>query len=276
VHFWDPAVLHYPWLDDVPGLGRPFLPSDYRPVSPDVNGVVFVEANCLPNEGAREVAFVEQLAAAEPSIIGTVAFVDLLDEPPRRAALERLAQTPQVVGVRHNVQGHAPGFCTQPAFVRGVLEVGQLGLVFDVCATAAQIGEVTELVRRSPSTQFVLDHCGKPAIRDKSFEPWAADIARLAELENISCKLSGLLTEARPDQRNYESLLPYADRILACFGPSRMLFGSDWPVATLAGGYRAWREFTDRFASTWSVADRQRFYAGNAIHLYGLDLHALR
>ncbi|MEP7347590.1 MAG: amidohydrolase family protein, partial [Gemmatimonadaceae bacterium] len=212
VHFWDPALLHYSWLGSVPELNRRFLPSDFAPlVSGTVDAVVFIEANCSPAECTDEVEFVERLAATESRIAGTVAFVDLLDERGRSAALERLRETNRVVGVRHNIQGHAEGFPLNPTFVRGVREVGEHGLPFDLCLTSDQLSEVTELVRRCPHTSFVLDHCGKPAIRENAFDRWSLDLAHLAAHDNVCCKLSGLLTEAHADQRGDEGLLPYAE-----------------------------------------------------------------
>jgi predicted TIM-barrel fold metal-dependent hydrolase len=236
---------------------------------------VFVEANCAPVESAREIAFVEELAVREPRIAATVAFVDLLDERGREEALERVARSGRAVGVRHNIQGQPAGFCLREEFVRGVQEVGGQGLTFDLCITANQLTEVTELVRRAPGTQFVLDHCGKPAIRDDAFEPWAADLTRFARQHgNVFCKVSGLFTEARPEQWTYDALHPYLDHVLHCFGPSRLMYGSDWPVVTLAGGAAAWNDLIGRFTAGWSDADRQRFYADNAIRFYGLPIHA--
>jgi L-fuconolactonase len=273
VHFWDPGALHYPWLAGVPGLNRAFLPTDFGSLtSASVDAVVFVEANCLPTQSTDEVAFVERLASSDGRIAGIVAFVDLLDERATSEALARLSETSHVVGVRYNIQGHAAGFALDASFVRGVREVGRYGLPFDLCVTADQLREVTDLVRRCPDTRFVLDHCGKPAIRDESFVRWAADLARLAALDNISCKLSGLMTEARANQRGDEALRPYAEHALDRFGTGRLLFGSDWPVVTLGGGDAAWRGFTDRFTATWTPNDRQLFYADNTIRLYGLEL----
>ena len=274
VHFWDPAVLHYPWLGALPELTRAFLPSDFASLTLGmVDAVVFVEANCDAAERADEVAFAERLASAEPRLAGTVACIDLLDERGRSAALAGLPAMGHVVGVRHNIQGHAGGFALNATFVRGVQELGRLGLPFDLCVTAGQLPEVSALVRRCPGTTFVLDHCGKPAIRDDAFGPWASDLSELAARDNVSCKLSGLLTEARADQCRYETLMPYAEHALACFGTDRLMFGSDWPVVTLAGGDMAWRAFTDRFTATWSLDEQQHFYADNAIRLYRLNLH---
>jgi len=269
VHFWDPAVLHYPWLDGIPTLRRSFLPRDYPD---DVQAMVFVEANCAPGEGASEVDLVERLA--EPRIAGTVAYVDLLDEEHRSAALDYLSRVARVVGVRHNIQGTPRGACLDPRFVRGVQAVGQRGYVFDLCATADQMHDVTALAERCPETQLVLDHCGKPAIKNDAFDDWARSLERLARFANVSCKLSGLLTEARADQRDARSLRAYVDHVCACFGAVRVMYGSDWPVSTLAGGAGLWRSLVEELTSHWTTEDRQRLFADNAVRLYRLALHA--
>jgi L-fuconolactonase len=276
VHFWDPTLLRYPWLEQEPALQRTFLPADFEPLrTGDVDAVVFVQADCAPEQSLGEVAWVEALASAEPRIIGVVAYVDMLAGAERVAsALDRLAESSRVVGVRHNIQGHARGFAANPEFARGVRQVGARGLSFDLCITGNQVEEVVTLVERCPDVRFVLDHCGKPAIRDDAFAPWAAPIERLASHERVSCKLSGLLTEARADQRDAASLRRYAEHVMHCFGAARMLYGSDWPVSTLGGGAERWRGVTDELTASWSADERRAFYANNALQFYGLDLPA--
>jgi len=276
VHFWDPGVLHYPWLMGVPWLERAFLPVDYAAATGriPIDRIVFVEANCRPREARREVEFVERLAQAEPRVAGIVAFVDLTQGLGGQGSgvghtLDALASSPRIKGIRQNIQGQPAGFCRQRAFVEGVQEVGRRGLVFDVCATHDQLRDVVDLVDACPDTRFVLDHCGKPAIRQRSFEPWSESIARLAVHENLWCKLSGLLTEAA-EAWCPEDLLPYVARVVACFGQERVLYGSDWPVLTVAGDYGTWYRFTEGFTRGWSAADQSRFYADNAARVYGL------
>jgi len=279
VHFWDPAVLHYPWLAGTP-LDRAFLPPDYAATAAKgkapITKLVFVECNCRPEEAQREVEFAQRLAQAEregeggPHIAAIVAFADLTDPPGLDRALNALCCSPLVKGTRHNIQGQPAGFALESVFVDGVQEVGRRGLTFDLCATHAQLREVAALVERCPDTQFVLDHCGKPPIRARRLEPWRACLARLAACENVCCKLSGLLTEAEPAHRRAEDLIPYATAAVECFGIERMLYGGDWPVLTLAGSYGDWYRFTERFTAGWSAADRNSFYAGNAARVYGL------
>jgi L-fuconolactonase len=277
VHFWDPAVLHYPWLEGLPSLRRAFLPPDYRAAIGEVpiTQLVFVECNCRAEEARREVEFVERLARTEPRIAGIVAFADLAEglgaggselEP----ALDALCGSPRVKGIRQNIQGQPSGFCRQRAFVEGVRQVGRRGLTFDLCVTHDQLREVVDLVRECPDTRFVLDHCGKPAIRGRRVEPWSRAMARLAAHENVCCKLSGLLTEAEPERWCEEDLIPYAARVVECFGTERVLYGSDWPVLTLAGSYVDWYGFAERFTAGWSAAERSRFYGDNAVRVYGL------
>lgn len=285
VHFWDPTRLTYPWLGGVPALARPFLPEDYppfqRPRSQDgepalgefgTDAILFVEANCLAVESEPEVAFVDRCAELEPRIRGTIAFVDLLDEKRRRDILDRMRGVARVRGVRHNIQGRAEGFATQPPFVAGVGEVGRHGFTFDLCCTADQLPEVTSLVERCPETRFVMDHCAKPAIGRGAYASWAKDLARLALHGNVSCKVSGLLTEAGA-QASDDVLRPYAEHALLCFGPDRLLYGSDWPVCTLAGGIERWRKFVDAFTASWRSEQRDAFYFANALRVYGITLN---
>jgi L-fuconolactonase len=258
----------------VPALHRAYLPSDYAAATAGiaVTRLVFVEANCRPEQAQREVALVERLRAAEPRIARVVAYAEVSEG--LGEMLDALSHSPLVKGIRQNIQGQPAGFCSRPAFVEGVREAGRRGFTFDLCATHDQLPEVTQLVEQCPDTRLVLDHCGKPAIRDRSFEPWSACIARLAIHDNVYCKLSGLLTEAGAPEREgawcEEDLLPYATRVVDCFGTERVMYGSDWPVVTQAGEYRDWYGFTERFTARWSATERERFFGDNAARVYGL------
>jgi len=272
VHFWDPGALHYAWLEGLPPLGRAFLPAEYTAAVADlpVAKVVFVEGNCRPEEARREVEFVEQLAGVEPRIAGIVAFADVADTGARDVTLDALARSPKLKGIRQNIQGHPGGFCGRRAFIDGVREVGRRGLTFDLCVTHDQLDEVAGLVRECPGTRFVLDHGGKPAIRSRQLDPWRAGLARLADYDNVCCKLSGLLTDDGHGPWCADDLLPYAEWIVECFGTERVLYGSDWPVLTLAGTYEDWYRFTHGITLAWSPAERRRFYGDNAVRVYGL------
>ena len=272
VHFWDPSVLRYSWLDGLPALDRPFLPAGYASATAGIpiDSMILVEANCLPRQTLGEAAFFEQIATADSRVAGIVAFASLTEPEELDRTLDALTARPRVRAIRHNIQGEASGFCTQPPFIEGVRKVGSRGLTFDVCATHNQLREVLELVRLCPDTRFVLDHCGKPAIRDRLLDPWRADIAALAECPNVWCKLSGLVTEASPTEWREADLVPYASHVVEKFGTERVMYGSDWPVLTLAAGYGAWFGFTEWLTKRWSDAERRGFYRGNATQAYGL------
>jgi L-fuconolactonase len=277
VHFWNPGLLHYAWLDDMPALQRAFLPDHFAALDArTVDGVIFVEANCHPSEAEAELDFVDRLAEHASRVLGSVAYVDLHEDRSRGDALRRLSHRERVVGVRQNIQGQQPGFCLAPAFVRGVQEAAQYGFTFDLCITADQLDDATELVRRCPEARFVLDHCAKPAIRDGTFSSWASGIERLAAHDHVSCKVSGLLTESRSDQRNAAALRPYTEHARACFSANRLLYGSDWPVCTLAGDEPLWRDIIGELTADWSSNERRAFYSDNAIRLYGLARNANR
>ena len=269
VHFWDPTELQYPWLEGLPALGRPFLSPDYAnaTVSVPIDAIILVEANCLPNQTLREVELFERAAAVDGRVAGIVAYASLTATRELDRTLDALTAVPRVKGIRHNIQGEGPGFCTQASFVEGVQKVGSRGLTFDLCATHDQLRDVLELVRECPTARFVLDHCGKPAIRDRLLDPWRADVARLAECANVWCKVSGLVTEAARGWQEVD-LLPYASHVIEHFGTERVIYGSDWPVLTLAAGYSEWFRFAERCTASWSDEARRGFYRDNARRAY--------
>jgi L-fuconolactonase len=271
VHFWDPRLLDYPWLETLPSLRRAFGPADYAAAVGDVavRQLVVVEGNCAPDENVRETTHFDRLGETAP-IAGIVAAAMLTDDAGVDRALDVLSQSRKVKGIRHSIQGQPPGFCLQRSFVDGVQKVGRLGLTFDLCVTYDQLGDAAELVRRNPDTTFVLDHCGKPAIRERCLDPWRRDLARLASFGNVWCKMSGLLTEADTNRWQPADLLPYAEYVVECFSTGRVMYGSDWPVLTLAGDYRDWYDFTESLSAHWSATERCGFYHDNAARAYRL------
>jgi len=273
VHFWDPARLPYPWLAGVPSLNRAFLPSDYaaQALLPHVAGLVFVECGCDPASSLEEARWVASLAAAEPRLHGIVA----------RAAVERgaavleeltaLSEIPLVVGIRRNLESEAdPEFCLSSAFIAGVRELAAFDFSFDLCLRHHQLPAVIELVRRCPEVRFVLDHCGKPAIRDRRLDPWREHIRQLAALPNAQCKISGLLTEA--DLAGWEppDLRPVVGHVLESFGLERVMLGSDWPVLRLAANHERWLEAVEICLAGVTHEARARLYHANAEAFYRL------
>ena len=273
VHFWDAARLPYPWLANVPAIAGPHTPTELaRATSVSCpEAIVFVESAVDPARAPDEVAWVEALAAREPAIAAIVAQVAMDRGAETEAALAALAGRALVRGVRHNLQDYSdPGHCLRPAFIDGVRAVGARGWTFDLCVRHAQLPACTALVRACPETTFVLDHAGKPYIRGGVLDPWRENVAALARLPNVVCKLSGLVTEADPASWTPEVLRPYVEHLLSCFGPGRLLFGSDWPVVNLAASYRRWLEAALELLAPLSTPDRTAILSTNAKRIYRL------
>ena len=272
MHFWDIGLLHYPWIERGSPFDRTYALQDYRRASRDspVDGMVFVEADADASYSLREAQWVQGLSATDRRIRGIVARLALTGNPTVLADLDALAAIPLVRGIRDNIQGHAPGFATQPAFVRGVKEAGKRGLHFELCLKHHQLGETLELARLCGEVPLILDHCAKPDIRKREREPWLSQIRQLAALPNIACKISGLVTEAHWEQWRPEEVLWYARQAADAFGAARILFGSDWPICEVAGGFERWLRVTEMLAASWSASEREGFYWRNAERMYRL------
>ena len=273
VHFWDPRRLNYPWLKEVPALDRAFLPAGYAAATgpAKVGKLVFVECGCAPGQNLDEVAWVSGLALGESRLKGIVAQVPLERGLGAGEELFALAQFPLVKGVRRNLQGETdPHFCLTPDFIAGVRSLAELDFSFDLCIVHSQLPAVTELVRRCPEVRFVLDHCGKPAIRAGQTDPWRQHLSELAALPNVMCKLSGLLTEADWAHWQPGDLLPYVRHAIECFGFDRVMYGGDWPVLTLAGDYPRWQAALDDCLAAAAESDLQKLFQINAETFYHL------
>lgn len=269
VHFWDPAVQPYPWLNDVPVLNGRRGPAEYRAAAGTVAVAKGVFVQCGAADGAAEVQWVNQLAATDPRIAGIVAQAPLEQGEAVAPGLERLAALPRVKGVRRLLQDEPDdAYCLRPDFVRGVRLLPRFGLTFDLCIYHRQLAPVIRLVQQCPEVGFVLDHLGKPGVRARQLDPWRAELRALAALPNVVCKLSGLATEADHAHWTAADLRPYLDHALECFGPARLLFGGDWPVSTLATDYPRWVATVDEALAGCSEDEQRRIYRSNAEAFY--------
>jgi len=271
-HFWDVKALRYPWIEPGSIYDRTYSLQDYQRATADIplSRMIVVESDAHATCCLREARWVQELAGTDPRIQGIVARVPLSGNPGVLADLDALATVPLLKGIRDNIQSHPPGFATQSAFVQGVREVARRGLHFELCLKHRQLGETLELVRQCPDTRFVLDHCAKPDIRRGEREPWAAQIRAMAALPNVICKISGLVTEADWEKWRPEEILLYARHAADAFGPTRIMFGSDWPVNEAAGGCARWYRVAETLAASWSAADQASFFYRNAERVYRL------
>ena len=277
VHFWDGARMPYPWLVEAPAIAGKHTPVELAVEASErlPTEIVFVESAIDPMHALEEVRWVEALAARNPrvAISAIVAQVTVDRGAETEAALAALAGHALVRGVRHIIERHSePNHCMRTAFVAGVQRVGERGWTFDLCVRPAQLPACIALVRACPRTTFVLDHAGKPDIRGGRLDPWRAHITELARLPNVVCKLSGLVTEAEPATWTPATLRPYIEHLLSCFGPARLLFGSDWPVMNLATNYRRWLETALELLELLSAGERADVLSENARRIYRLGL----
>jgi L-fuconolactonase len=270
VHLWNPGHFRYAWLDDLPSLNRPMLLGDFTTAigSADVRKFIFVECGCDASQGLAETDWIAELAEAEPRLRGIIAHAPLERGKAARADLEAMARRPLVKGVRRNLQGENKEFFKRPEFLEGLKLLPEFGFTFDLCIRAEQLPAVCEVVRSAPQIMFVLDHFGKPAVCEQGFEPWARDLRALARLPNVVCKLSGLATEANWTGWQREDLEPYFDHTLACFGLPRVMFGSDWPVATLATTYERWIETVLGLVPNANEREQTQLFQTNAERIY--------
>jgi L-fuconolactonase len=272
IHFWDPDHLQYDWLAGAPLLNRAFLPSDLakQAAQVDLQQIVFVQGDCIPEHGLREVAWVTSLAQAEPRIQALVAFAPLELGEAAAEHLQALTAYPLVKGVRRLIQSEDAGFCVRPDFVKGVQLLAGFGYSFDICIRHPQLAEAIELVKQCPEVSFVLDHLGKPAIKAHLLDPWREEIKRLASCPNVFCKISGAVTEADLQHWTPADLQPYIDHALEVFGLERVMYGGDWPVSLLATTYQIWLETLDAATVGLSAAEKDRLFYQNAASFYGL------
>jgi L-fuconolactonase len=268
-HFWRLSRGDYGWL--TPELGpihRDFLPPDLEPLLQrhDIAATVLVQA--APTEA--ETRFMLSLADAHPFVEGVVGWTDFAAADAREA-IARLSRHPKLKGLRPMIQDIADADWMlrpelEPAFRALVVH----DLVFDALVLPRHLGNLLALARRHPDLRIVVDHCAKPAIAAGGFSGWADDIGRIAAETGAACKLSGLVTEAGAGW-SAERLRPYVDHVLSIFGPGRVVWGSDWPVSTLAAGYEDWVAATGQLLDGWSDEEREAILGGNAVRVYGLE-----
>lgn len=265
-HFWRYSPQTHGWIDDrMAVLRRDFLPEELARelAQSHFDGAIAVQAA----QNLAETEFLLRLADASPFIVGVVGWVDLR-APDLTDTLARLREHPRFKGVRHIVQSEPEGFLADASFRAGVAQLGRFDLTYDVLVYAHQLPEAAEFAASLPNVRLVVDHLAKPPIRSGQLEPWRAQLRRLAELPNVCCKLSGLVTEAAWSSWHPSQLTPFIDAAVELFGTTRLLVGSDWPVCTLAGSHaEVISVFRDYFAP-FSASEQAAIFGDNAAREY--------
>ncbi len=274
LHIWDPDKFFYPWLADVPPLNRAYLIDEYSQECGEVavDKMVFVQAEADSAQSREEVAWVTSVAAKDPRIQGIVAWAPLERGDAVDSELAALANNPLVKAIRRIIQFEEDTeFCLRPDFVRGVQSLPNHNLTFDICINHLQMANTLLMVEQCPDVTFILDHIGKPDIKNQLFDPWKSELRTMSGFPNVWCKMSGLATEANMEGWTCDDLKPYIDHVLDCFGFDRTMYGGDWPVATQATKYARWVETLDWAVGGCSDEDLRRLFHDNAIGFYRLE-----
>ncbi|MCR2811581.1 amidohydrolase family protein [Microbacterium sp. zg.Y1090] len=267
LHLWDPERLDYPWLTGRL-LGR-FGVAQWQDATAEASSAeraaVFVQAEAVAAQSIDEVDWVSASAAAA-GVRGIVARLTMEDAAAARRELALLRARPLVVGVRRLLQGEEAGFATSRDFLASARAVADAGYVFDACVRSGQLRELAALAEAVPSLTIVLDHLGKPDVSGAPAPAWRADLQRLADLPQVSCKLSGLPAES-PEGWTSLQFTPFLDAALEAFGPERLLFGGDWPVSW---PYASWERFVRDWATSAAPSHTAAILWDNAQRTYRL------
>jgi L-fuconolactonase len=273
LHLWDPTHFRMPWLDGNAVLDQPYSLADYHTQTAGIaiEAMVYLQVEVSPAYALLEAQWVRDRAQEDARLKGLVAWAPIEDGQQARAYLDALVNfRPLVKGIRRVTQTEPIDFLVQPRVADAVRLLPSYDLTCDLCIYHPQLANAITLVRKCSETTFILDHIGKPAIGDGLLDPWRAQILELASLPNVSCKISGMATEANHERWTPSDLQPYLEHVLQAFGEDRVVFGGDWPVVTQASSYHRWVDTLDVLTSKLSEQARRKLWAENARRFYRL------
>jgi L-fuconolactonase len=269
-HFWKFDPVRDSWIDDsMAAIRHDFMPEDLKPILDKykIDGCVTVQVD----QSETETEFMLGLAESNDFIKGVVGWIDLrADNVGKR--LEYFSQFKKLKGFRHVLQGETDrALMLNPQFMDGIAALKAFDYTYDILIFPDQLGYTHQFVKTFGGHRFVIDHIAKPDIKNKNIERWANGIKAIAKHENVWCKISGMVTEADWYNWMLSDFEPYLDVVFEAFGPKRLMFGSDWPVCNVAGGYQQMLSVVKNYTSKLSVNEQERFWGLNAIEFYKLD-----
>ena len=273
-HLWDLDLFSYSWCRGIPKLNRSFRLNDYLDAARQVDVVksVHVEADVDEPFMLAETKHILSLAERENPLSGVVACA----RPERkdfRNYLDQIAAYPKLKGIRRVLHTQSEGqaeLMKDPIFIENIKALEQYKLSFDLCVLARQLPQAINLIKQCPKVSFILDHCGNPLVKEKIAHPWQEHIEEMASLPNVVCKVSGLVTQANTENWTPEDLRPFVSHVIECFGWDRVMFGSDWPVCTLAASFDQWVSALMFLTRDADESNQQKLFAENAERVYRL------
>ncbi len=267
-HFWKYDPVRDAWIDaSMKVIKRDFLPNDLKPILNEngVDGCMAVQAD----QSEEETEFLLACAAENPFIKGVVGWVDLIAEN-LEDRLKHYAANPLFKGVRHIVQAEKDDYLLRADVQSGIGKLAKHNLTYDILVFPQQLPAALALVKKFPKQQFILDHIAKPNISESISYQWKVNITALSKFENVSCKLSGMVTEAKNFIFKNQDFTPFLDHVFTSFGPNRLLFGSDWPVCLLAADYKKVLSIIKNYLDKYSTETKAQVLGSNAIKIYNL------
>lgn len=283
-HLWDIEKFKLPWLSSAPKLARSHVTRDYLEAVQGLPVVkaVYMEVDVDPSQQVLEAEHLLEIAK-HPENLTVGAVISGRPASDQFAAyISRYKDNSVIKGVRQvlHVDETKPGTCLDPAYIRGVRLLGEMGKSFDLCMRPTELGDAVKLADACPETRLILDHCGNgdpqafPKSKKSGEKPqhdpdqWRRDITALAGKKNVLCKISGIIARATPDAWSAEDLAPIVNHCLDAFGPDRVIFGSDWPVCTLVATYKEWVVALREIIASRPAADQRKLLHDNAARYY--------
>ena len=267
-HFWHFDPVRDSWItDDMTIIRRDFLPADLEPVlvANGIDGCVAVQAS----QSEEETMFLVNMARSYDIVKGVVGWIDLQSETVGDR-LEAFSQYSEIKGYRHVAQAEPTDFFTRPAVIEGIRQLARFGMTYDILIYPSQLKAALHLVRAVPEVNFVIDHLAKPSIKKLEISRWSNFMTEIAKHRNVSCKLSGMVTEADWQNWSKRDFFPYLDVVFENFGPDRLMFGSDWPVCLVAANYTQVKTLIEEYVAPWGEDVRANVFGANAIRFYNL------
>ncbi|SHK69234.1 L-fuconolactonase [Reichenbachiella agariperforans] len=268
-HFWQYNTKKHAWINaEMAVIQKDFFPSDLRDVliHSGLEGSVAVQAD----QTETETEFLLDMAVKYDFIKAVVGWVDLRS-PDVASRLAHYSKNEKFVGVRHVVQDEPdPEFMLREDFQRGLAQLKDYGLTYDVLIFPTQMKAALETIERHPEQPFVIDHIAKPYIKAGKIDEWKDYMQQIASHHNVMCKLSGMVTEADWTRWRYDDFVPYLDVVVDAFGVDRLMYGSDWPVCLLGGTYEVIKSVVDQYFASYSLTDQSKIYGENAVRFYGI------
>lgn len=273
VHLYDVKKLSYSWLVNVPKINRTYLLEDFDKARQQVavEKIVFAEVAVDPGLHIEEAAFIQAMAEKDSRLSGIIAHLPLEKGVGVESDIAALKQFRNLRGIRRLIETERnPAFCLEPEFLAALKLLPRHNLSFDICVKHWAMTYAIELVKRCPDVSFVLDHIGKPDIKNGLRQPWWGQIKELAALPNVVCKISGVVTEANHASWKPDDVKPYVAHVIDSFGFDRVMYGSDWTVSELTHSYPTWVQIIDDVIAGCSDAERRKLYRETAIRTYRL------